>query len=285
MLRNIKIAGISIDIITKVENKFSKNLKRFQSYSEVQEDALRVYIKKSHMIEIPDSMISMNENLKWFQDPSGKKGIHIYIFDSISDRVMSELQTDRDWKEFNIISLDQKSDLLSAFTGPLGEILFRNRIIYHQGIVIHAAAIEWKGKGILFSAPSGTGKSTQAKLWKKYMGADIINEDRPAVRIRGKQAYVYGTPWNGSSQICKNKEVPLAAVVFLEKAAENKIQVLNEREGIARLLPRSFLPYHDTEHMKLAIKNIELLSDIVPFFLLECRPDKEAVEMLYECMK
>ena len=61
--------------------------------------------------------------------------------------------------------------------------------IINQGFQLHASVINWKDKGILFSAPSGTGKSTQADLWKKYEGAKVINGDRALIRKRKRRVY------------------------------------------------------------------------------------------------
>lgn len=55
---------------------------------------------------------------------------------------------------------------------------------YHR-FLMHGVVISWKGRGYMFTAPSGTGKSTHASLWKKYLGDDveIINGDKPILNI------------------------------------------------------------------------------------------------------
>lgn len=52
------------------------------------------------------------------------------------------------------------------------------RMLQKDSFILHSAYIRHRGRAILFSAPSGTGKSTQASLWAQYAGAEIINGDR-----------------------------------------------------------------------------------------------------------
>ena len=67
-------------------------------------------------------------------------------------------------------------------------------------VLFHAAIVSYQGKGYMFLGPSGTGKSTHAGLWLKYIGGtELANDDNPVVRIdedgNGKTvACVYGSP-------------------------------------------------------------------------------------------
>lgn len=50
-------------------------------------------------------------------------------------------------------------------------------------LVLHSAYIVTRqGEGILFSGPSGIGKSTQAALWQRYGAAQTVNGDRDRQR-------------------------------------------------------------------------------------------------------
>lgn len=290
MICKLEIAGVRIDIISEYAFKLNRKLKRFAVSSNLEPD-LKIQLHRSDAISVSEYTLKMDNHMKWFYDSDKKNSIFINIYDQLLDDILYQLQVNKQWNEASITYGDNTPDLVSAFTGPLGEILFRNRILFKQGIVIHSAAIEWNGRGIMFSAPSGTGKSTQAMLWGRYKGARILNEDRPAVRIAEGQelahekVYVHGTLWNGSSKKYKNHKVPLAAIVLLEQAEVNQIVRLNCREGISRLMPRCFLPYHDKELMNRAMDNLEKIVNATPVYLLRCRPDKEAVEMLYQCVR
>ena len=72
---------------------------------------------------------------------------------------------------------------------------FSAQILHHNGLVLHASAIAHQGRAVLFSAPSGVGKSTHTQLWQKQFGAEqavILNNDKPALRLLDQQWWVYG---------------------------------------------------------------------------------------------
>lgn len=276
------IAGILFHIIS--EDFDHSNFISFYSNSQEKEDIL-VYIKSNSSIPQPESKVLLNEEIKWFRNSDNESSISISTYQQDTNQMDCMMQVDNNWESASLTCRKKDSDFY-VMNGPLGEILFRNKIIFHRGLVVHAAAIEWEGKGIMFSAPSGTGKSTQADLWKRYMGAVVLNGDRPAIRVLEDQPYVYGTPWSGSSPEYLNRRAPLKAIILLEQAKENKIRQLDSHEALVRLLPRCFIPYFaEGEIMNLALENLERIIMVTPIYLLSCRPDKEAVELVYECVK
>ena len=146
-------------------------------------------------------------------------------------------------------------------------------------LMLHAAFIRWQGKGILFTAPSGTGKSTQAELWKKYERADILNGDRAAVRRDESGCWqAYGLPYAGSSGIYRNEKAPVSAVVVLRQAGENRIRQLGMLEIIQKLYPETTVHQWEPDFIEKALTLLTELAGEVPIYLLECRPDRGAVE-------
>jgi len=97
-----------------------------------------------------------------------------------------------------------------------------------------------------FSAPCGTGKSTHARLWQEYFGNDkiqIINEDKPAIRLIDNTFYVFGTPWSGKSDQSLNVQVPLQSICFLKQSAHNWIDKLESQAALKRLFNQTLRPY------------------------------------------
>jgi hypothetical protein len=165
-------------------------------------------------------------------------------------------------------------------------IVYRNYLIKNEGIQIHSSSIEFEDKAIIFSAPSGTGKSTHVALWKELYGdmVSIVNEDRPCIRYIDKVPMVCGTPWSGTSDNFTNKIVPLKAIVMLEQAKDNSMEKLPSISALPLLMPRCFMPYFDQEMMNEAMDTLERLINDVPIYLLKCRPDYEAVELVRKCV-
>ena len=150
----------------------------------------------------------------------------------------------------------------------------------HDALILHASFIRWQGRGILFSAPSGTGKSTQAGLWAKYMGADILNGDRAGIRQIEGQWRAYGLPYAGTSGIYRDEFAPISAIVILRQGPENVIRSMKMGEALRALLPEFSLLRWDGEFMNRAMDICAELLAGVPAYLLECRPDRGAVELL-----
>jgi hypothetical protein len=276
----VKIADLLIDLITD-EASLPKCFENFKT-SEKKLSNLNVNIKSSPLISKPKNAKLLHNEINW---QSNNSVLSAYLYDSETDRILMRLNIDESLNNSSILYLEEYCNYDYSITGPLGEILFRNKILHYGGLVIHSAAIEHEGKGIIFSAQSETGKSTQARLWQQHMGARTLNGDRPAIRAIGSKPFVYGTPWSGSSSDFTNSSAPLSAIIMLEQAPENSITSLSKSKAVSYLLPRCFLPYQDSNLMNMAINNLEEILSITPVYLLRCRPDKEAVELVYKCVK
>ncbi len=245
---------------------------------------LEVKVNRVNYINEASGEIIIDDTIRWTKTNGENNETNISIY--TKDRgIITSLDTNEEWSLAEIKFLLVDNEWEWKVTNPLFEILFRNCLINNDGIVIHASAIEWEGQAIVFTAPSETGKTTQSNLWKKYMGAKVLNGDRPAIKITDNGVNVYGTPWSGSSSEFINNKVPLGAIILLEQALENSIRKLKLSEALNLIMPRFFLPYNDKKMMDKALNTIEKIIQLSPVYLLKCRPDKEAVELVYEAVK
>lgn len=157
-------------------------------------------------------------------------------------------------------------------------------MLEHGGVFLHASYIIYNSRAILFTADKQVGKSTQATLWKKYMGAEIINGDRALIRRIDGVLRAYGSPYCGTSKICKNAQAEIAAIVILGQAPENSIRRVSPKEALAALM--SGISY-DTDSRSDTEKCLDVCGGLVselPFFRLDCLPDKSAVDILYKAI-
>lgn len=155
-------------------------------------------------------------------------------------------------------------------------------ITQNNGILLHASFICWKGRAILFTAPSGTGKSTQAELWCRYQGAQLINGDRAAICLDGDGAYAWGIPFAGSSGVAKNGKFPLAAVVYLSQAPINSIRKLTGIEAFRKVWEGCSINVWDKEDVALGTQTVIEILKTVPVYHLACTADRRAVDTLAE---
>lgn len=151
------------------------------------------------------------------------------------------------------------------------------KLLQRNAPILHASYIDCGGKAILFTAPSGTGKSTQADLWVQHAGAEIINGDRVLLRQRDGVWHAFGYPCCGSSSICLNRTLPLAAIVVLMQGAENRIEVMRPGEMVRALFGGIERYLWDPTETDLAFSLARQLALDVPILRLVCRPDADAV--------
>ena len=155
----------------------------------------------------------------------------------------------------------------------------------HGGFVFHSSMIRVGEKAILFTAPSGTGKSTQAALWEQHRAARIINGDRSAVRWVEEQAFACGIPFAGSSNICNNETLPLGAVVYLKQAPQNQLRRLRGAEAFRRIWEGCSVNTWDKTDVAAVSERVQQVVSAVPVFELACTPDQRAVECLEEALR
>ena len=111
---------------------------------------------------------------------------------------------------------------------------FYYHLLYFNGMMLHASAIEYNDKAYLFSGPSGIGKSTHTRLWQSLYGdaVQVFNDDKPALRRLDDGWYAYGTPWCGKDGINQNKNVTLGGICFLKRGECDKIRRLDKKEAM-----------------------------------------------------
>lgn len=154
-----------------------------------------------------------------------------------------------------------------------------------DGFLMHGAVIQWKDKAYMFTAPSGTGKTTHIRLWRKYLGqgVSIINGDKPFIRIVDDCVRIYGTPWAGKEGWQNNKNAPLGGICIIERGTECGIRKLDSKEAIPYLLGQ----IHFGDSSAQAGKTLELLDVLikkVPVYILNCDISEHAVRTSYEAM-
>lgn len=151
--------------------------------------------------------------------------------------------------------------------------------------ILHCSYITINQQAILFTAPSGTGKSTQASLWEKYTASQTINGDRALLVKKENQFYACGWPICGSSEICLNQSYPIACIVVLSQGKENEIVELSYKDAFKRLLSETTINYYNTDYTLKALDFIEDLAKSVKIYHLSCTISQEAVTCLEKRMK
>lgn len=160
-----------------------------------------------------------------------------------------------------------------------GNLALEEWFLKRHAFFLHASLVRWKGRGILFSAPSGMGKSTQADLWKKYENAEILNGDRALICAAAGDIIGYGSPLAGSSQIYKDESAPLSAIFLLEQGKENLLENISAGKAFAKLYSQILSNPWEEAFLTNLTEELLLILRRIPVYRLQCRPDRGAVEI------
>lgn len=150
--------------------------------------------------------------------------------------------------------------------------------------VFHGAAIQYEGRAYLFTAPSGTGKTTHINLWKKHLGdkVTVINGDKPIINM-DSEATVYGTPWAGKENLQNNISAPLAAVCIIKQSAKNTITRVESKDAINHLMRQIYLP-HNPSALSKTLSLLGSLIENTPVYMLECDISSQAFETSFSAL-
>lgn len=154
-------------------------------------------------------------------------------------------------------------------------------VLLEKGIgILHCSFIEYKGYAILFSGDKQVGKSTQAALWNEYCNSETINGDRAALSVENGIVYANGIPFCGTSKICKNKKLPVKAIICLSKGPENKIQRLSVAEAFMSVIGKFTYDIWDEKASESIADLAQTVAETVPVYFYSCLKDKTAAEFL-----
>jgi hypothetical protein len=160
-----------------------------------------------------------------------------------------------------------------------------HQIIQRSGFLIHASFIRWKDRAILFTAPSGTGKSTQAELWHRLRNAEVANGDRVAVTLEADGIIAWGIPFCGTSGICKNTRLPVAAIVYLTQAPVTTIQKMNGLQAFRCVWEGCSVNVWNQDDVDICIGLVMSVVEQIPVYHMACTPDETAVEALEKMLE
>ena len=199
----------------------------------------------------------------------------------------------------DIVYEKQKTDSEYAYEGlPLpnfSDALLEETAVYrkigekmpdYDTIIFHGSVIAVEGQGFLFTAKSGTGKSTHTRLWREYLGekAVMVNDDKPMLKITDNGVIAYGTPYNGKHHLGCNMSVPLKAICILTRGEKNSIVRIDKKEAYAMLLQQVYRP-NDPVQMAKTLKLLDRMAENVGLYKLACNMDIEAAKVAYNGMK
>lgn len=171
--------------------------------------------------------------------------------------------------------------LLTLDPGFLSPFAMERQMIQRDSLILHCAYIVHEGEAILFSAPSETGKSTQAGLWEQYRNARTVNGDRSLLRKIHNRWHACGWPVCGSSGQCALADTPIRAIVMLRQGKENAVIRLSPLQGFSQLYAQITVNQWNPKFAESSMTLLEDLISAVPVFQLTCDISQNAVDTLF----
>jgi hypothetical protein len=156
-------------------------------------------------------------------------------------------------------------------------------LLRHNAFLLHSSVVMVDGKAVLFSGPSGAGKSTQASLWAEFVGAQILNGDRCVIMKKQDGFYGGGSLWCGTSGIYRPEQAPIAGIILIKQGPENRLRRLGF-EAFVPMFSQTTLNSWDPAFMETVSALYSELLEQVNVYELECRPCREAVELVYDTL-
>lgn len=271
-----QIGSFYFQVITRENLLIPENFLLFQSFEKVDPDFTYNFSFTESILPPNGRILAKRQDLTVYETPFGegrligRKGEQNFY---ACYQEVSEHQAEVFVSFQNIVNLRFDTVFTSLFA-------LERRMIERNSLILHCAYMEYQGKGILFSAPSEIGKSTQASLWEKYRGSRTINGDRALLRkIKGKWT-ACGWPVCGSSEICSLGDTPIYAIVMLKQGEKNQAVPLSPFQAFAQLYPQITINQWNREFVQKAISGIEDLIAQVPVWQLTCDISEEAVNCL-----
>ena len=192
---------------------------------------------------------------------------------------------EQDIKNITISVLRERKDMFTLDAMFWSLFGLEKHLIKKESVILHCCYLNYKGHAILFSGPSGIGKSTQARLWEKYRDAKIINGDRSLLTKEENDWYANGWPVCGSSEICINEKNKIGSIVFLKQGEQNEVIKLSKIKSIKKIISELTINYWNQEFVDKAISIAEDIANNVNVYELTCRIDEDAVDTLEHILK
>ena len=198
--------------------------------------------------------------------------------DLIFERERSVREAEREGRDGGMYS-DAYLETLAVYRQIAEQFPLKNTVLFHGSVI----AVD--GNGYLFTAKSGTGKSTHTKLWREQFGsrAVMVNDDKPLLKVSDSGVIAYGTPWDGKHRLSTNIAVPLKAICVLTRSEENHIEEIQPLAAYQMLLQQTYRPM-DKLAMAQTMKLMDTLMKNTKFYKLGCNMSPEAARVAFEGM-
>ena len=274
----LTVAGVGVTLKTEIPLPVPE---RFQPFlSEAAAPGYLADFREHPSLPAPDGpLLFRGESYEVY--PDGADGFVCWYFNGMNEDIrFARVTTDWPAKRVLVEYLPAERELVSEMGNCFSFSGWEMLLLRERRLLLHAACVDTPVGGLLFSGPSGIGKSTQAGLWQRYAGAKLINGDRPILQKAEDGWRAWGSPYAGSSRWFVNKSCRVRAIVMLRQAPRCSLRRLSRAEAFRRVFAGITVTTWDRSCVSLSCELAEALISEIPVYELSCTPDRAAVELL-----
>ena len=214
-----------------------------------------------------------------------------YLTDQPADFTIAVTQEDLRFEDAQLLAEAHAEGFrVRKFTDPFLERAaiqrgFAEFLFDQQVLLLHGSTLALDDQAFLFTAPSGTGKSTHTRLWREQFPDRVrmVNDDKPFLICREREVLACGSPWSGKHGLDSNITVPLRGICVLARGPENRIRPMAPEEALPLLLHQSYCPL-DPQKADAHRQLVETLASQIPLWKMECTKDPEAAHVARNAM-
>lgn len=276
----IDFADISIGFSFPTAIELPRELTEFRNEQTTSMDATYTIQLLEKPLELTNCVAKPHNGLEIYGTEEGMIRDYIPLTEKDGCQVACYLRTNQ---QHTLYYPAKRWDFYSQELHLLHLIGIEEVLIRNQALLLHSSVVKLKEHTILFSGPSGVGKSTQANLWKTYMGAEIVNGDRCVIKRKDDTFWGCGSPWCGTSGIYSKEKAPIKGIFILKQASENRVRRLGI-EAFKELYSQCIVNLWNRDFMEEITVLLSGLLENVPVYELACRPDQAAVELAYHTL-
>jgi len=276
------IAGIPLDFEHEFDSYLDNNITAYQVDSHFDRDPYKMRICTKDSISPPNENPSYRYKRRDIYETETERTIVAYAPEGF---VRQKIWHRRDFKSVEITLSTTLGDKLPEQEYTLAGLFFMGIALKENKLSLHASAIRYNHKAILFSGPSGTGKTTHTNHWLTLFDAvDIINDDKPLIYQNDQHFMAAGTPFSGQDSKNSNVEIPIGAIVFLRQGKTNKVYKPDKSEAAALML-RNVYRHEERDLMEKVMSLMDQVLKNVPVFILEATKDASSAKYLHTHLK
>ena len=280
-MRKYQIADFIFEVHMDESLEIPKNFQKFETDTTKEAQVRYDLLVVDELPKLEGDSISEKIDLKVYQDGEFEKRRMNFIGMNESYGQYEEISK-------NHIKLYLKRKfvhMINVDTVFVSLFSMEKRMLFEDAMVLHCSVMQISDGVVLFSGPSGIGKSTQARLWEKYRGTRVINGDRTLLKKEGDVWMSLGWPICGSSEICYNESHPVKAVVFLGQAMENQGARLRYFDAVKYMISQITVNGWNPKFVEKIWNLVEDFAAQIPVFQYDCNMEESAVDTLEDLLK